>query len=522
MAYTVLICDDESLERQVLKSIIENSDLPLKIAGEAKNGIEALDLSKKLKPDILLIDIKMPGKDGITAGAEIKEVCPKCRTIFITAYDEFEYVKKALQMGAVEYLLKPVRPDEIVALLSKTVDSLNQEKQKKLKEEKLLASIKEAANMLKSSIMISMIMAHYEDERILTYRAKLLGIEKLPSSIMVILPDLEPDSSDVELERYEVYSFLEKMYSNDENVFLFFMGEEIILGLTYSSDFAQSMAEEIRKKIENDLDVTVTIGVGNGEKDIKTLFHDAQLAARLGQFFIGSNNVVTCDMLLDFVGDIGEYRINKEKNKLLEFVKMGNFKEASRLFEEILKDIFVLGKGSLIFCQVRISEIMVMVWSTALQVGLIELQNANLHSSHLKKLGRCGTYAALKLCCESFLEDVFSKVSKLDNADIIRQAMKYIEENYNEDLKLGKLAKEIYISPDYFSRLFKKVAGCTYVEYITKIRIENAKILLTNPILSISEVAKKTGYSDPNYFSRVFKKSVGISPGEYKKIHNIQ
>ena len=100
--------------------------------------------------------------------------------------------------------------------------------------------------------------------------------------------------------------------------------------------------------------------------------------------------------------------------------------------------------------------------------------------------------------------------------------MKYIEENYNEDIKLAKLAKEIYISPDYFSRLFKKVAGCTYVEYITKIRIENAKLLLANPIISIAEVAKKTGYSDPNYFSKVFKKNVGLSPSQYKKIHNNQ
>ena len=196
MAYTVLICDDELLERQVLKSIIENSNLPLKIVGEAKNGVEALEQSAKLKPDILLIDIKMPGKDGITAGAEIKKVCPKCKTIFITAYDDFEYVKKALQIGAVEYLLKPVRPDEIVALLAKTVDLLNQEKQKKLKEEKLLASIKEAANMLKSSIMVSMVMGHYEDEGVLKSRAKLLGIEQLPSSIMVILPDVEPDTSE--------------------------------------------------------------------------------------------------------------------------------------------------------------------------------------------------------------------------------------------------------------------------------------------------------------------------------------
>ncbi|MGI5859800.1 MAG: response regulator [Tepidanaerobacteraceae bacterium] len=521
MAYTVLICDDELLERQVLKSIIENSNLPLKIVGEAKNGVEALEQSAKLKPDILLIDIKMPGKDGITAGAEIKKVCPKCKTIFITAYDDFEYVKKALQIGAVEYLLKPVRPDEIVALLAKTVDLLNQEKQKKLKEEKLLASIKEAANMLKSSIMVSMIMGHYEDEGVLKSRAKLLGIEQLPSSIMVILPDVEPDTSEGELERYEVFSYIEKMYSNDDNVFLFFMSEEIIMGLTSTYGVMPAMAEEIRKKIEENLDITVTIGLGNGEKDIKSLFHDARLAARLGKFFIGSNNVVTCHMLLEFLGDIGEYRIDKE-NMLLEYVKMGNFKGASKLMDEILQDIFVLGKGSLIFCQVRISEMMVMVWRTARQVGLVEPQNANLHTGHLQKLGRCKTYAALKLCSKSFLEDVFSKTSKLNNDDIIRQAMKYIEDNYNEDLKLGKLAKEIYISPDYFSRLFKKVAGCTYVEYITKIRIENAKILLTNPILSIAEVAKKTGYSDPNYFSRVFKKNVGISPGEYKKIHNIK
>ncbi len=110
MEYTVLICDDELLERQVLASIIESSDLPLKVVGEARNGIEAVEQSEKLKPDILLIDVKMPGKDGITASAEIKKSCPKCKSIFITAYDEFEYVKKALQIGAVEYLLKPVRP----------------------------------------------------------------------------------------------------------------------------------------------------------------------------------------------------------------------------------------------------------------------------------------------------------------------------------------------------------------------------------------------------------------------------
>lgn len=521
MEYTVLICDDELLERQVLASIIESSDLPLKVVGEARNGIEAVEQSEKLKPDILLIDVKMPGKDGITASAEIKKSCPKCKSIFITAYDEFEYVKKALQIGAVEYLLKPVRPDEILVLLAKTVEVLNQEWQKKLKEEKLLESIKEAAGMLKSSIMVSLIMGHIDDESVLKSRAKLLGIKEFPSSVMVILPDVATANSEAELERYEVFRFMENKYLKDDNVFLFFMGEEIVLGLTSAYGSAVSMAEEIRKMIEENLDITVTIGVGQGNKDIKSLFHDARLAAQLGKFYIGSNNVITADMVLDFLGHVSEYKLDKE-NTLLEYVKMGNFKEALAVMYQILQDIFVICKGSLIDCQVRISEMMVMVWRTARQVGLIEPENGYIYSNYLQKLTRCQTYAALKSCCEGFLEEVFSKINNFDTDDIIRQAMKYIEENYNEDIKLAKLAKEIYISPDYFSRLFKKVAGCTYVEYITKIRIENAKILLANPIISIAEVAKKTGYSDPNYFSKVFKKNVGMSPSQYKKIHNNQ
>lgn len=521
MEYTVLICDDELLERQVLKSIIESSDLPLKVVGEAKNGIEAVQQSEKLKPDILLIDIKMPGMDGITASAEIKKSCPKCKSIFITAYDEFEYVKRALQIGAVEYLLKPVRPDEILALLDKIVDLLNQERQKKLREEKLLESIKQAAGMLKSSIMVSLIMGHVEDKSVLQSRAKLLGIKEFPSSVMVILPDVATANSEAELERYEVFKFMENKYLNDDNVFLFFMGEEIVMGISSAYGSAASLAEEIRKMVEESLDITVTIGVGEGNEDLKSLFHDARLAAQLGRFYIGSNNVITAKMIVDFLGRISEYRLDKE-NILLEYVKMGNYKEALAVLDQILQDIFVLGKGSLIDCQVRISEMMVMVWRTARQVGLIEPENSYIYSNYLQKLTKCQTYAALKQCCEGFLEEVFSKTNKFETDDIIRQAMKYIEENYNEDIKLAKLAKEIYISPDYFSRLFKKVAGCTYVEYITKIRIENAKLLLANPIISIAEVAKKTGYSDPNYFSKVFKKNVGLSPSQYKKIHNNQ
>ena len=113
-------------------------------------------------------------------------------------------------------------------------------------------------------------------------------------------------------------------------------------------------------------------------------------------------------MIVDFLGRISEYRLDKE-NILLEYVKMGNYKEALAVLDQILQDIFVLGKGSLIDCQVRISEMMVMVWRTARQVGLIEPENSYIYSNYLQKLTKCQTYAALKQCCEGFLEEVFQK-----------------------------------------------------------------------------------------------------------------
>lgn len=517
MVFTVLICDDELLERQVVSLIIKDSNLPLKVVGEAKNGFEAVEQSRKLKPDIVFMDIKMPGKDGLTAAAEIKKFHPDSKTVFVTAYDEFEYAKKALKVGAAEFLLKPVRPDEITVLLKRIIKVLNKEREKKLKEEELLNSIKEAESTLKSGIMASMLMGNIEDEEVLKSQAKLLGIEKLPSSIIVVLPDVNKDSPNAELYRYEVFRYIQKMFSKDENVFLFLMSEEVVLGVPSCSS-PLLIADNIRKKIKENLDITVTVGVGQGENmDINVLFQEAQLAAKLGKFFVGSNKVINNDILSDFLGDISEYRIDKE-NTLLKYVKMGDYEKVLELMEEIFDDISDFGKGSLLFCQVRISELMVMICRTARQVGLVEPQDAHFYSAHLKKLGRCKTYAALKLCFKAFLEDVFLKKNKLSSEELILQAMQYIEDNYNKDLKLWKLAKKAYISPDYFSRLFKKVAGCTYAEYITKVRIENAKILLKNPAISVAEVAKRIGYSNPNYFSRVFKKMVGAPPSEYKTL----
>lgn len=121
LLFRVLVVDDEPLERQAIILIVTTSRLEAEIAGEAQNGSEAISLARELKPDIVFIDIKMPGIDGLSAAREIKRFQPDVDIIVFTAYDDPALVQEAQQIGVAEYLLKPVHPEEVVTTLERLI-----------------------------------------------------------------------------------------------------------------------------------------------------------------------------------------------------------------------------------------------------------------------------------------------------------------------------------------------------------------------------------------------------------------
>ncbi|SFG78307.1 two-component system, response regulator YesN [Desulfotomaculum arcticum] len=124
--YKVLICEDEALERQVLRYLLANSELPLEVAGEAANGQDAVKLSFSLLPDIVLMDIKMPSMDGLSAAKAIKDRNPVVEIVIITAYGKFSYSQQAIKYQVADYLLKPVQPEELFNTLKKIITRLEQ------------------------------------------------------------------------------------------------------------------------------------------------------------------------------------------------------------------------------------------------------------------------------------------------------------------------------------------------------------------------------------------------------------
>lgn len=125
--YKLLIADDEAFERKAMRFILKKSFTDIEIVEDATTGEEAVELSKKHKPDIIIMDIKMPEKSGLEAQQSISKFLPDVKTIILTAYDNFSFAQNAIRLGVVDYILKPAKPKELSESISKIISLLKSE-----------------------------------------------------------------------------------------------------------------------------------------------------------------------------------------------------------------------------------------------------------------------------------------------------------------------------------------------------------------------------------------------------------
>ncbi len=125
--YNLLIVDDEALERVALNIIIQRNLDKVNVIGEAKNGREAVKLSRDYKPDIILMDIEMPELNGLDAQREIRTFLPNTKTIILTAYDSFNFARTAIRLGVFDYILKPVQPDDLRKVINEAIYNMHVE-----------------------------------------------------------------------------------------------------------------------------------------------------------------------------------------------------------------------------------------------------------------------------------------------------------------------------------------------------------------------------------------------------------
>ncbi len=529
--YTLMIADDEQLERQALRFIIEKDCPDIAIIAETGDGKSAVTLAAAQKPDIVLMDIRMPELNGLEAARIIRNELPNTAIVMLTAFDEFNYAKEALSLGAVEYLLKPLRPKDLLETLHSVAEQIGQRRRKEQEEADLRKNLAEAMPFIKNSFIHDLVSGKITDLANFQERAAFLGIKAEAGVILVANIDhfRQITSGASELERQvvkqRVYQQICKM-AGPEAVAIPFGGDEVIILMGYGANPGRELVESqvretaltIRDSITA-LGISLTIGIGHyfdNPLNIQKSYL-AAVSAEQQKFYMGDNQIIHIDELPHLSAVPFRYPFNYERS-LLDKVRCGERQQAKEALSHLLHEIFT-ARASIETVKACVLELLIVLSRAAVEGGANLEQLTLLNFNCINHLTGCSDREGVRRwileALDQFMDNMLEHRTSM-NARLINKACAYITENFHKSISLDEVAQTVHLSPYYFSRIFKAEQGCNFVDFLTKVRIDKAKKLLQDPELTVVRIAGETGYQDASYFCRVFRQEVGATPNQYR------
>lgn len=515
--FRILIADDEKIVVDAVSIILEKNFDDV-IFETARSGREAILKSDNFKPHIVLMDIRMPGINGIEAIREIRKSDQDTLFIIMSAYEQFEFAKEAVKLGVIDYLLKPISKSTIISAIENAKRISQEKKQNRIKQIESIEKFESVLPYIEDNFIYFLLLGHVSSRQSQKYQ-DILSLKYEGGYILI----LEIKSKN-DLDFYE-----EKVYNSIRNSLKYkcncIVGPLILnrvtafISINMKEEYSQ-MLEAVElgeyimdKNSENKNNVDISLGIGSYKSlgDIYISYEEALKALNLGKNK-GINHIA------DFVNDkyeLSQYPIESEKT-LIDMCIQGEQEEALNAFTDLYSYIYKNYSGSYIEGRNKLIETMVILHRNIMQSG-IDFKHLN---DYIVCMENVMEYIRLEAWCRERISEIcdeFIKARTKNTNRIIVGAKKYIKANYNKEITLDELSRHTCVSPHYFSRLFKEETGENYIDYLTKIRIEKARELMESSDLSIKEICFKIGYGDPNYFSRLFKKVEKITPSEYLK-----
>lgn len=512
----VLVVDDEPRIRRGLGALIPQLDPDWMVSGEAKNGLEALEWVKQELPDLVITDIRMPYMNGLDLLSTLREY--PVQVVILSGYGYFEYAKTAIKFGAYDFLLKPVKPHEIQDVLARL---------KADKQSKLLQFQPSNINPNYSKVWREWLTDHEELAYYSTRLQEQLPVDVSSYRMLAIEIDSFDDLisekkwGDRQLVYFAVRNIVQEIligHNQMRSVFLFNSSSRMIY-LLLNVDPDRALLEKMISEVKSWVRISISTALSDRTehfKDLPALYEHAQEAIQRKWIF-GEGTVHFYEeeleeglKLLGYPSDLDEQVIqairllNREHamEKLNQFLeKISTPYVPVRLFRQ-----FSLQLLSSVLRFVHMSNLTEMVFEEL--PATPDLFNREFSVEAYK------TYMdqLISTCARVLERNTSNKRNRL-----LDKAMAYIHKNYHLDLSLDDVAGSIRMGSSYFSTYFKQETGSTFIEYLTALRLEKAKQLMSNADLKLYEIAVQVGYQDVKYFSRVFKKVTGVPPVEYRQ-----
>lgn len=533
----VFLVEDERVIRRGIKNSIDWEKEGYIFCGEASDGELAYPMIIKEKPDILITDIRMPFMDGLELCKLVKKELPNIKILILSGYDEFDYAKEAIRLGVTEYLLKPISSGKLLEALNGVSESIRREKEDKDLVRKYMEEMRENTEHEKQKFFEQMIAGNLSmADALETGKKYEMNLSAGMYNLLLFRFTLgEENRKSGELLGEAEYA-IEKLTERLEYVFEFQRGVEgwAFLLMADNEEQMSERVKELSKDLEEIMKNYSTIayfgGIGQPVARLRELeesFREAEraLAAR---FTMELNRIISVEDIrmaqnVDTLDDIeimsfGE--IEKTRTMLEKFLNNGAEDEIDEFVDVYINELPEENLKSVLMRQYIIMDAYIVMMSFCEKIegieGEMQAQSEELKNSMktIQTLEEIKNYIRMLL---KKIIGVRDTISGRRYSDIIEIAKDQIRKTYmSDEISLNTIAAEVGMSPSYFSSIFSKEMGKTFVEYLTEIRMDRAKELLMCSSMKTSEIGYEVGYKDPHYFSYIFKKTQNCTPKEFR------
>lgn len=533
------LAEDEIVVRENIKKMVPWEQYGFELVGEASDGEMALPLIKKLKPDLLITDIKMPFMDGLTLCKVVKKELPDIKIVILSGYDDFNYAKEAIGIGVEDYLLKPITKNAFLERLCEIRSRYEHEKSQREYYEQFHREMQEYEQNSSRDFFEGLISGTM-DMGEMYERADKLGLDIVAEAYNILIFTLESENAAAgQSETYSEWEAraLEKIEGlfADHSYAMLFRNNVFSYGVLVKEQKdnpgknTRDCVESIRE-ILSDAPAGQPWFIAAGElvERLSNMKHSYNTAAQTyARRYLYDGHIL-------YYRDLKEEELTKDDGRYLKKVDINAMDPAiiqkflgSGLKEEtgnFVRDYFhAIGKEpmtSMVFRSYVILNVRFSVLSFLNRMGYCASALEESDTEDALEQGGASMEAAMAYA-ENMLQkaiEIRDENSGNKNRDILENSIEYIKTHYmDENMSLNAVAQVANISANHFSALFSQNIGQTFIEYLTGIRMEHAKELLRCTGKRASEIALEVGYKDSHYFSYLFKKTQGMTPSDYRK-----
>jgi len=520
---SLMIVDDEENFIDYLKEMINWQSYGIEICCVAMNGEEAFDKAKIYMPDIILLDINMPRINGMELMDHFVKEEISHNVIFVTGQDKFEYAKKAIEVGAFGYILKPFDPQELILNVLKLKGIIEESYEKTLVVEERME--------LNFTYLNQFISGHTDrtDDNLIQKLESLQLIERNTNVLVTVIEINSPKNQYIiddekVLWNFAVKNILREMFENCSSHIVFNDNQNNLVSLTVVNENDDYNAHiksynELREKISGILNFCITIGVGtlaSSYYGMRDAYNQALTALNKG-FVHGMDNIYFFEKEKSTNVAI-EFYSNALNNELVTCLRATNLNGALEVIQKIYETIDIEEVSTEnILCMHQMIVSLCLSYITQTNRSVADVLDLSINP--ISELNQLKTVSKQRYLIEGIIKQIITyyQENKTTRASIIvSNAKKYIHENYaSSNLVIKDIAMSVYINATYLRNTFLHEEGITIGDYITDVRMEKAKELVLDKKIKITEIGYEIGYNYPGYFSKCFKKYYGMSPSEY-------